>query len=178
MRWVLGEEEDEFERRLRRLIGFFVRARAVQGEPLLGISQGSELLAAAAVSFPGRLQPSAGLEVFREAVWEDLGPEARARYETCGLVWKEFEIPEPHIHLNMIGVRTSAQGNGFAGRLLQYVHELSVNSPPSEGVTLTTEDPTVVPFYLKAGYEVIGRARIAPSLETWGFFRKNEPGKI
>ena len=40
-----------------------------------------------------------------------------------------------------------------------------------EGVTLTTEDPSNVPLYEHFGYQVVGHARVAPGLESWGFFR-------
>lgn len=41
----------------------------------------------------------------------------------------------------------------------------------TEGVTLVTEDRANVRFYERLGYGVVGHARVAPGLETWGLFR-------
>lgn len=171
MRFVLGTEGD-YEARLPTLIRFFVSARALRDEPLLGVAGDGNLAAAATVSFPWDSRPVPDLDAVREATWGALGPDARARYEACGAVWKDFTAPEPHIHLNMIGVRPTAQGQGLARRLLDHVHLMSGGVPGSLGVTLTTEDPRNVAFYQRAGYEITGHARLAPRIETWGFFRR------
>ena len=174
MRFVVGERGDDYGSRLHTLVSFFVAARALRGEPLLGIAQGGDLVAAATASFPGKGESPAELGILREEVWRALGTDARLRYEACGEAWRPFDIGAPHVHLNMIGVRPSAQGMGHARRLLRHVHGISLDMVDSVGVTLTTEDPGNVPIYRKAGYEVVGHARIAPDLETWGFFRPDE----
>lgn len=171
MRFVIGAADD-YLTRLRKLIHFFVSVRALRGEPLLGVAAGETLVAAATVSFPSDVKSPPEVDRAREAVWTDLGASARARYERCGEVWKTLDVAVPHIHLNMIGVRPSSQGKGHAWRLLEQVHEMSRRTVDSEGVTLTTEDPANVAYYERAGYEVTGRARIAPELETWAFFRR------
>jgi len=174
MRFILGG--DASPARLRPLIQFFVSARSLRGEPLLGVVENERLVAAATVSFPSNVASPHALAIAREAVWERLGAGPRDRYETCGRVWKTFVAPEPHIHLNMIGVRPSSQGRGYARLLLDHVHGMSRDSPGSEGVTLTTEDPKNVAFYERAGYEITGHARVTPELETWGFFRRTVRG--
>jgi GNAT superfamily N-acetyltransferase len=88
-------------------------------------------------------------------------------------VWSRFQVGVPHIHLSVIGVRRSMQGRGLGRVLLEHVQELSRSAARSQGVTLTTEDPINVPFYEHAGYEIVGHARIADELETWGMFRRN-----
>lgn len=182
MRFVLADAADEYPSRLRTLVGFFVRARALRNEPLLGIPRAesagldpdAELAAAATVSFmDGRPSPPE-LAVLRDRVWTDLGEDARGRYERCGVAWSPLEeVGTRHIHLNMIGVRSGARGLGLARRLLEHVHDLSRERADSMGVTLTTEDPVNVPFYERMGYQVVGHARIAPELETWGMFRRD-----
>ena len=172
MRFVIGECGDHAAR-LRTLIHFFVAARSLRGEPLLGIVRQDVVVAAATVLFPGGTESPKALTSVRELTWQKLGADALSRYEACGEVWHQLEVAEPHVHLNMIGVRPSSQGKGYAGLLLDRVHEISRESLDSEGVTLTTEDVNNVPFYLRAGYKIVGHARVAPELETWEFFRRN-----
>lgn len=171
MRFVLGGEES-YLTRLHSLIHFFVSARSLREEPLLGVAQDERLVAAATVSFPSSVVRPPALARAREAVWAELGAGVRARYEVCGKVWETFTAPEPHIHLNMIGVRPSAQGRGHARRLLDHVHGISLDTPGSQGVTLTTEDRRNLAFYERAGYEMMDHARVTPELETWWFFRR------
>jgi GNAT superfamily N-acetyltransferase len=133
---------------------------------------GAELGAVAIVSYPHRSESPAALGDLRETLWHELGADARIRYETCGNVWSAFAMEEPHVHVNMIGVRPAQQGRGLAKRLLTQVHQLSVDTPDSVGVTLTTEDPANVPFYTHLGYDVVGHAAITPDLETWGLLRR------
>lgn len=175
MRFVLGEDSRDYQKRLTTLIGFFVSARALRDEPMFGVAEGAELHAAATTSFPDLNESPAELVEFREGVWRELGSESRARYEACGVAWASFAMAEPHFHVNMIGVRDARRGLGLGKRLLEHVHGLSSAADRSIGVTLTTEDPANVPFYQHLGYEVVGWVRIAPELETWALFRENRP---
>jgi GNAT superfamily N-acetyltransferase len=173
MRYVLGADAGD-ERRLRRLIGFFVLARALRGDPLIGVRDGGELVAAVAVSYPGRASQPTELGYVRELVWQELGSEARARYDECGAVWAPLGVDVPHIHVNMIGVRRSHQKRGLARHLLDDVAELSRTTEDSRGISLTTEEPGNVAFYEHLGFEVSGCARIGPgtaAFDTWALFR-------
>jgi len=172
MRWILPPAPGR-DRRLGRLMEFFVTARLLRGEPALGIEAGGTLAAVALVSFPEGPEGPPELAQRREALWEDLGAAARARYERCGEVWSTFRVDAPHVHLNVIGVSSAAQGRGLGRVLLEHVQDLSRSTPGSRGVTLTTEDPANVRLYEHVGYEVRSHARIAPELETWGMFRRN-----
>jgi len=175
MRFVLGPA-GAYDRRLRTLVDLFVQARALRDEPMFGIGSDTILGAVAIVSYPHRGAVPAALAELREAVWRDLGADARARYDTCGTVWASLARTEPNVHVNMIGVRRAQQGRGLARRLLGHVHDLSARTPESAGVTLTTEDPANVPLYQHLGYSVHGHAEIAPGLETWSLFRPNPAG--
>ncbi|MCI0435507.1 MAG: GNAT family N-acetyltransferase [Gemmatimonadetes bacterium] len=172
MRFVIGDSGAAYAARLSRLIGFFVAARALRNDPMLAVTRETDLCGAATVSFPGRSAAPVDLEDLRESVWQELGDDARARYEACTATWEPFTVDVPHIHLNMIGVRRSLHGQGIARRLLDRVHAICAETPGARGVTLSTEDPANVPFYEHMGYEVVVHARVAPDLETWGFFRK------
>jgi GNAT superfamily N-acetyltransferase len=173
MRYVIGPVGGNYDRRLHTLINFFVMARVWRGEPILGVSNGSALVATAILTLPGKRQPPAELAQLREAVWRELGQSARMRYETFGEATRKFEISQPHYHLNMIGVRRSYVGQGLARQLLDAVHAMSQNDPVSRGVTLTTEDFRNVSFYERFGYKAVGHALIEARLNTWGFFRAN-----
>ena len=171
MRFVIGPDEPHYERALRRLVGLFVAARVLRDEPMLGITGRSGLEAAAIVSRPdGRPAPDA-FRALADEVWEELGAAARARYEAFGRACAPFHVSEPHLHLNMLGVRRAVQGSGLGRRLVEQVQEMSRRDERSVGVTLTTEDPANVRLYEHLGYRIVGRATIAPVLQTWGFFR-------
>lgn len=172
MRFVIGEAGEAYPGRLTRLVRFFVMNRALRDEPMLGISVEGELAGAATVSFPDRPLPAPpAIEPLREELWDALGAEARSRYEACGAAWEPIGVTRPHIHLNMIGVPAPHRGRGLARRLLEAVHDLSGTTAGSEGVSLTTESLGNVDLYQHLGYEVVGRATIAPDLETWSMFR-------
>ena len=171
MRFVLGPERADSERDLRTLIGLFVMARALRGEYLFGIRGPNGLLeAAATVSRPGTPMPEAFVAL-REEVWSALGADARARYEAYGAAQAPFDRPEPHLHLNMIGVRRAVRGSGLGRVLLDHVHALSRDDPGSAGVSLATENPANVPLYQHVGYVVTGEAVVSPELRTWALYR-------
>jgi GNAT superfamily N-acetyltransferase len=171
MRYVLGPSND-YDRRLRTLIGFFVAARALRQELVLGVHDDRGSLAAVAlVTLPGERDVPEALLLRREAVWRELGAVERRRYEAFGDAAGRFAVEAPHHHLNMIGVRRSHAGRGLARQLLGAVHDLSRDDPSSGGVTLSTEDPKNLPLYQKFGYELLGHAAVADGLETWAFFR-------
>jgi GNAT superfamily N-acetyltransferase len=171
MRYVLGEHHDDYGQRLSTLVHFFVMARVLRDEDLLGTLAGADLAATALVSYPGRRESPDELAVLRDNVWDELGSETWSRYAAFGAACAPFEVPNPHIHLNMIGVSRAAQGSGLGRVLIDHVHGMSLRDPLSEGVTLTTEDPSNVPLYEHFGYRVVGHAHLPPGLETWGFFR-------
>ncbi|MEX0856194.1 MAG: GNAT family N-acetyltransferase [Gemmatimonadota bacterium] len=171
IRFVLDPEQRVDPRPLRRLLEFFVMARVHRGEALLGISDGSALVAVALASKPDSGPSPPELDGLRKEVWTELGPEARARYEAFGAATGDFEMDVPHRHLNMVGVRRAFQGIGLGRRLIDAAQELSRADPHSEGLSLTTEDPRNVAYYEGLGFRNTGYARVSPELETWGFFR-------
>jgi GNAT superfamily N-acetyltransferase len=171
MRHVLGPDGD-YDARLRTLIGFFVSARVYRDEPVLGVyDRHGTLSAAAVVTLPGERGAPEALLTRREEVWAELGATERARYEAYGAACARFNLPAPHYHLNMIGVRRSHAGRGLARKLLEAVHRLSDADGGSAGVSLTTETERNLPLYEYFGYRRIGHAVLDNGLETWGFFR-------
>ncbi|HEX2220699.1 MAG TPA: GNAT family N-acetyltransferase [Gemmatimonadales bacterium] len=169
MRYVLGADGDYAER-LRTLIGFFVAARVLRGDPMFAVSSGSELTGVAICTLPGG-SPPPELDAVRERTWATLGPGALERYQHCVRAWEPLAVAEPNLHVNMLGVRPRYQGRGLSRLLLERVHALSRELPDSAGVTLTTETATNVALYQRFGYRIVGHREIAPGLETWGFYR-------
>ena len=170
MRFLLGSTGD-YRARLRTLIGLFVANRAVPGDPFFGFLEGGELGGVALCTPPNPPAAPSALEEIRERAWASLGTDVRERYAACVHAWGEVGIAEANVHLNMIGVRPRYRGRGLARPLLERVQAFSRELPASHGVTLTTEDPRNVTLYRYFGYELVDRRRIAPELETWGFFR-------
>jgi GNAT superfamily N-acetyltransferase len=171
MRHVLGHT-DLYEPRLDRLVELFVNGRAYRNEPMLGVrDDAGRLIGAATTTLPTVPDPPAAFVELREAMWAELGADARARYEAFIAATQQFPLSAPHYHLNMIGVRRAHQGQGLARSLLDAVHTLSDESVESSGVSLTTELPANVELYRHFGYEIHGHARVADELETWVLFR-------
>ena len=170
VRFVLDPNQVQYSTQLRRFIHFFVMARVHRHEFLLGVAAAGTLQGAALVSRPWAFESSAELDALREELWKELGPSARARYEAFGAA-STFHVPEPHLHLNLIGVRGTARGKGYGRKLLESVHAMSRDDPDSSGVSLNTETETNVLLYRSFGYKVIGQAEVAPGLTSWGMFR-------
>jgi len=168
---VLGAAPD-YDRRLRTLIGFFVTARILREDLILGLADDDGHLAAVAlVTLPAERDPPEALAIRREAVWKELGSDERMRYEAFGAAAQGFEVETPHHHLNMIGVRPSLAGRGHASPLLHHVHALAEQDPGSCGVSLSTESERNVKLYEHFGYHQLGYARVAAELEMWAMFR-------
>ena len=173
MRYVLGTTGD-YAKRLQILIGFFVTARVLREDLILGTFDSSQRLAGVAlVTLPGEREPPLALAQRREAVWQELGSAERTRYEAFGAAASQFAVAAPHHHLNMIGVRRSRLGAGYARILLDYVHQLAADDPQSAGVSLSTETTANLPLYEHFGYQRLGSAKVSPKLETWAFYRPN-----
>jgi len=165
---------EDYEQRLKTLIHFFVEARVLRGEVMLGIGRRERLHGAAPVSRPSGPPSPPEVGELRECVWADLGSPARARYDSFSVACAPFEVETPHIHLHMIGVRREAKGKGVGRRLIEHVRLMSREDPDSQGVTLTTEDEGNVSLYQHFGYEIVGHATVGWELRTWGVFRPDD----
>lgn len=171
MRYVLGSSDDYAER-LERLVAFFVRARVLRGETLLGVDGADGLGAAALVSRPDAEGPPE-LDALRERTWAELGDDARGRYEAFGRAMARTAVTEPHIHLNMIGTRKAARGLGMGRLLLDAVHGMSAGDETSTGVSLTTEVASNLALYEHFGYEIVGTSEVGSAFTTWTMFRRD-----
>jgi ribosomal protein S18 acetylase RimI-like enzyme len=185
MRCTVGPDGDVAARE-RRLVRLFVTRRVARGGPMYGIASGKgegkgdgkSLAGAILLTLPDEPPPPPEVADISATAWRELGDEARARYEAYAAVSNFFSGYEPHLHLNMIGVRRAHKGTGMGRRLLEEVRALAEAEPRWSGVSLTTENPGNVGLYQRFGYEVVGHARVAPfdsaqgkpGFETWGMF--------
>jgi GNAT superfamily N-acetyltransferase len=171
MRFVLGPQGDT-QPRLTQLVHLFVYRRARLGGPLFGLrADDGRLVGAAVMTLPDEPEPPADVLQLREDVFQALGPECRARHEAYAAVAKTVLVSDRHHHLNMIGIRRTEHGQGFARPLLQAAIDLTAADPSSAGLTLTTETPANVRLYEHFGFKVTGHARVSSECGTWGLFR-------
>ncbi|MEX2472155.1 MAG: GNAT family N-acetyltransferase [Gemmatimonadota bacterium] len=173
MRFVLGPSE-RYAADLEKLVTFFVMARLLRQEVLLGVRSSRGLDAAALVSYPRMRTSPPELTELRAELWAELGADSLARYETFGRAADPLTVSEPHIHLNMIGVRAASRGRGLGRAVLDDVHELSRRDAASSGVSLVTGRESNVGLYRHFGYELIGRTDVDGAFTVWGFFRSKE----
>jgi len=171
MQHIIDEAGTAYEGHLRKLMRFFVAARYSRDEPALVVKKDGRAVAAAIISTPLHRDPLPSLAKHREAVWQELGLEARGRYEALGEFWRLFVLPELHYHLYVIGVLKSHAGKGYGRVLLDAVHGLSHEDHVSTGVSLNTEDENNVSLYEHFGYEVMGHVKVNGVLDTWVMFR-------
>jgi GNAT superfamily N-acetyltransferase len=173
MRFVLGTADD-YDARLRTLVDFFVAARYLREEPVLGLGDrvASRLVGVALMTLPGERESPAALAVAREDTWATLGADARTRYEIYGEAASRWDTGAFHHHLNMIGVRPSHAGRGLARPLMSAAHALAATDTASEGVSLCTETRQNVSLYEHFGYRLVGSAQVTEELETWSMFRE------
>jgi GNAT superfamily N-acetyltransferase len=171
MRYVLGDEQDGFEKQHRRLVRLFVMGRVLNQDPLYGLGAANAPVAVATVTLPGPSKNSRELAEYRQAEWARLGAGAQERYEAFCDACAQFDVSEPHHHLNMLGVRRGHQGQGLGKKLVEHVIDLAEKDTGSGGVSLSTENASNLPFYNHLGFELTGHAEVGPGLETWNFFR-------
>ena len=133
MRYVIGAARDTYAQRLRTLLAFFPSARFIRHELVTGTVTADDVIVGVANStLPGTRPSPAALGTRREAVWRELGANARSRYETYGKACEAFAIDRPTYHLSMIGVRRTHEGTGVGRRLLDALHE-QVPARPTVG---------------------------------------------
>ena len=171
MKFVLEHGRSGYDARLERFCHFIAMARVHRNEFMYGVSDQNGLQGVALVSLPNRPVKSPALEQLRDELWKDLGEGARARYTIYTGAVEPFMPREHHYHINVLAVRSGAQGRGYARALLEHVHSIAHRDTESSGVSLTTEKEANVSLYEHFGYRVLGRTLVAPELMAWGFFR-------
>jgi GNAT superfamily N-acetyltransferase len=175
MRYALADAGEQYDQRLRAMIGFFCRKRLVRGWPVLGVRVDGRVAAAALINEPDGGPTPQEVEDLRDELVEAIGDDAHRRfmrYETES----DVDAPqEPHHFLGVLGVHPEHQGKGLARILLDELARMCDEHPDSTGICLNTEDPANVPVYEHMGYRTLGQRRIDDDLETWCMFRPCAP---
>jgi ribosomal protein S18 acetylase RimI-like enzyme len=178
MRYALSDAVAEYDQRLRELIGFFCDVRFIHDWPVLGIwrgqgdGEGQELVAAALVTAPGEVAESPELRRKHLRLARVIGRDAFERMAHYERASSGQEPEDLHYFLGMLGVAPGHQGSGYGRLLLEHIQTMSEADQVSTGVSLSTEDPSNVPYYERAGYRVIGEADVG-DIHTWCMFRPN-----
>jgi len=174
MRYVCGSEP-AYDHRVRRLVELFVSNRAYRNETMYGVrDDAGQLVAVATTSSPDSPEPPAELLALRETIWTELGDATRDRYEKFASAAQATAVSGRHHHLNMIGVRRAAHGQGLARPLLVAVHDLCQSDRQSAGVSLTTELLRNKSLYEHFGYAVVGQSVVDTGVVSWTLFRPRD----
>lgn len=171
LRYLIGPAGDAYRGHLEALLAFFVAARRARREPVLGVRGSDGWAAAALATLADAVTPAGALDAARARTWTLLGADARRRYEALGERWANLAVSEPHVHLNLVGVRASARGRGLGAALVRAVVACSRAHPTSRGVSLSTETEANVAFYRSLGFEVRGQIEVAPGVRSWVMHR-------
>jgi GNAT superfamily N-acetyltransferase len=164
MRYALGDAGDEYDRRLRALVGFFTDKRFANGWPVLGVRDGNEIVAVALISKPDhKTTPSlADMERGCEAIIGEAAWERMRRFERAS----DANEPEgPHYFVGMLATMPGHQGRGYGKALLQAAMDMAVDAG-AFGVCLSTEDADNVPMYVHLGFEVVSEVDV-DEIHSW-----------
>ena len=173
--WFFDGDAVAREDALAALVRFFVTARLLRGEPVLGVRHDARLVAVALVSDPAGGGSPPELAQEREALWARVGQAARGRYEAYGAAVAPLLEEPGSLHVNLVGVHPSGRGRGLARRLFDHVHALAATISSGRGVSLTTEDPANVALYRHLGYEITGSVDVASGITAWALRRPVDP---
>ncbi len=169
MRFVLKSTGANYENDLKALVGFFCEVRLTRNWPVLGIRAEDGTLIAAALVNDLVLHPLPLPDEPLQQLKKTIGQEA---YERLVAYENQSSIGEPkvpHHFLGMIGVHPHHQKKGYAATLMNFVKEMASKNSESNGVCLSTEIPSNVPFYEHHGYRVISEADVG-ELHSWCMF--------
>ena len=162
MRYVL-EDTSDYSGRLTTLIRLFVAARDNSNGLMLGLNDAAGMMAGGAmVDLPGKGGSTPAFDALRESVWEELGADARARYEAYGEASREHNhgpraSPSRHDRCTALTSRFRTRTNTAGAR-----SRSGRGGSGSSGVSLTTELARNVTLYEHFGYEVSGSRASRP----------------
>ena len=171
MRYMIGREYDESDSHLRAILGFYTDKRLMRDLPVLGVRENGSLMAACLVSVPTETTEPDSSEL-EARLKEVVGEASISRIEQFENASDSMEPEEPHHFIGILGVRRSAQGNGYGRMIVQRVKEIA-QSADSPGICLSTEDPNNLTVYKRLGFSVIGETDVG-ELHSWCLLWKNE----
>ena len=160
--WGVLPDVNEPLERARRIGQLFLVAININrrlGQPVLGIVEKDAVVAAAVIEGPD--PPSMGAtmlsglgELPRMRAAVGFGGIRRALRLTDTLFRNRPK--EPHVYLNLLGVEPEYQRRHFGIALLDHLRELAAERSGIAGVYLETATEANVPYYTRAGYEMLG----------------------
>ena len=168
-RYVIGKAADDYDAKLRELIGFFVDGRLMRDVPLIGVYDADELLGVAVVSPPKEIPVPRELAECHARVESRLGRKAMARFDRYNEACEATDPGHVAHYLGMIGVRPDAQSRGLGGQLIDAVKDRARSDAGSTGVTLNTELESNLRFYERMGFIKGSEADFGP-LHTWSYY--------
>jgi len=148
--------------RVRRIAQVFSVAMSINrrlGHPTFGIVEKDTIVAAAVIEGPGA--PSMAETVLtglREAprLVSAVGLGGTRRALVLADTLLRHRPKEPHIYLSLLGVDPDYQRRHFGIALLDHLREVAAERSTIAGVYLETATEANVPYYARAGFEVLG----------------------
>jgi len=168
--FVLPPRTEDRDAKLTAVMRYYAMRRLSRGWPAFALQVSGAFRAIILANPPRHAPVPAEVLAMEEALIETLGADAEARrrrYET------QSDLGEPgvpHFFVGMLAVHPDSRGRGYAKRLLEHVHTLSLADPDSGGVALATESADNLPLYRHLGYRVRAEADVGP-LHTWALWR-------
>ncbi len=160
----------QVRRRIRALFEIGCLLRVKTGEPLLAVEIDGRLVGAAGATTPDKPEDPPEMEAIYAEAFETIGPETGDRFEQYSQAKQAHQPDPPHHYLAMVGVLSSARGQGIGRALIKRIHALADAHPQSVGVALDTQDPANVPLYGHLGYRVTARGDLA-GVPMWYMLR-------
>jgi len=163
---------------LTRVFSTLMQAHRRQGLPVFGVVDSGKVVGAAIVE--GSQRP--GLIELLTSSWS-VFPRMFGILGACGAmtgvrIMDELGRNHPaegHIYLQILGVDPDFQKRHYGVALLDHLNAMVWPRPEVAGVYLETATPANVPYYQRAGYEVVGELMPA-GVKIWRMFqRKRAP---
>jgi ribosomal protein S18 acetylase RimI-like enzyme len=156
---------EEPAERVDRFIRFFAAVMRLMrrfGHPIFGIVDGGKVAGTAIVE--GSLQPTPVATVMSGLIdlprfVGALGFEGTLRAIRLMDALARNHPREAHIYLNFLGVDPAFQRRHYGIAILDYLRDLARIRSDVIGVYLETATPANVPYYERAGYEVLSEIR-------------------
>jgi ribosomal protein S18 acetylase RimI-like enzyme len=120
-----------------------------------------------------RVGAARGRETVGAAVWDRATEALHAVFATADAAFQRA-VPEPHWHLDVLGVDPLRRGMGIGGSLLRAVHaRAAADGVP---VALLTRQPRNLAWYRRHGYQVACQGVDARSGLPWWALRRDPGG--
>ena len=154
-----------YERRLRVVIKEWVRQHFNFNLPAIGLLEQDRLVAVALIVPPQRRLGVADSWAWRLRMILGAGLRSTRRYldyQGALSTW----LPTDQVHvLPLLGIHPHFQGEQYANKLLQVVHDWCAEDTSTEGVVLNTSNPHAMLFLQGQGYQMLGEVAVGPVSE-------------